>query len=540
MDKAEKINIGKIILDDETNKKFLDFDNNRDMFCSGNKEDYYCKIYDYVRKIVYKSRNAGEMILNKFFVSNIIRILKDDILIVNKLKEMGYLELLHYLITYQDIINIIKLGEYWPYSEEDSNIRKEAVELLEHQNKEIEDFLTLIDYDNKIKELLEKFKVYIKSEGELREDIFLELDLIFTTAHNIPKEYVDLYIKNIINYNKVPSLEAFRNAITSLISNYAKEHGTFCYTEICKLDFGTLGSYDNHVISISSSNFNLFFLGQLSKKQDLFDTIFHELTHLLQEKNYKSDFLSYDYILMLKDFLLTSTIEESYLKKNYMSLTPEVDARKNGHIETDNYFLSLGIMPRTNTLKKIMLDKKRNGNDYRYLNGKEYTVDTLFDEKIFQIIEVLKNEYKVNIFEEYPIMKLMFHEDGRRKTTLELLKERETTKDIQTISQIDEILARRKISKENCIKDLEELILDNTLSIDKTEYIRRLNLLLKAKERKKLLAKLKSISLSLKDLSRNFLIFLGELEEIEAIINDERIDMILSKRENKKQKIDKL
>ena len=540
MNKAEKINIGKIILDDETNKKFLDFDNNRDMFCSGNKEDYYCKIYDYVRKIVYKSRNAGEMILNKFFVSNIIRILKNDIFIVNKSKEMGYLELLHYLITYQDIINIIKLGEYWPYSEEDSNIRKEAVELLENQNKEIEDFLILIDYDNKIKELLEKFKVYIKSEGELREDIFLELGLIFTTAHNIPKEYVDLYIKNIINYNKVPSLEAFRNAITSLISNYAKEHGTFCYTEICKLDFGTLGSYDNHVISISSSNFNLFFLGQLSKKQDLFDTIFHELTHLLQEKNYKSDFLSYDYILMLKDFLLTSTIEESYLKKNYMSLTPEVDARKNGHIETDNYFLSLGIMPRTNTLKKIMLDKKRNGNDYRYLNGKEYTVDTLFDEKILQIIDVLKNEYKVNIFEEYPIMKLMFHEDGRRKTTLELLKERETTKDIQTRSQIDEILARRKISKENCIKDLEELILDNTLSIDKTEYIRRLNLLLKAKERKKLLAKLKSISLSLKDLSRNFLIFLGELEEIEAIINDERIDMILSKRENKKQKIDKL
>ena len=187
-----------------------------------------------------------------------------------------------------------------------------------------------------------------------------------------------------------------------------------------------------------------------------------------------------------------------------------------------------------------MLDKKRNGNDYRYLNGKEYTVDTLFDEKILQIIDVLKNEYKVNIFEEYPIMKLMFHEDGRRKTTLELLKERETTKDIQTRSQIDEILARRKISKENCIKDLEELILDNTLSIDKTEYIRRLNLLLKAKERKKLLAKLKSISLSLKDLSRNFLIFLGELEEIETIITDERIDMILSKRENKKQKIDKL
>ena len=70
------LHIGKIVLDEEINKKFLDFDNNRDTFYSGNKEDYFCKIYDYVRKIVYKSRNAGEMILNKFFVSNIIRILK--------------------------------------------------------------------------------------------------------------------------------------------------------------------------------------------------------------------------------------------------------------------------------------------------------------------------------------------------------------------------------------------------------------------------------------------------------------------------------
>ena len=54
MDKAEKINIGKIVLDEETNKKFLDFDNNRDTFYSGNKEDYFCKIYDYTRKLVYK------------------------------------------------------------------------------------------------------------------------------------------------------------------------------------------------------------------------------------------------------------------------------------------------------------------------------------------------------------------------------------------------------------------------------------------------------------------------------------------------------
>lgn len=530
MDKTEKINIGKIVLDEETNKKFLDFDNNRDMFYSGNKEDYFCKIYDYTRKLVYKSRNAGEMVLNKTFVSNIIRILESDILVINKVKELGYLELLHYLIIYQDIINIIKLNGYWPYTEEDSNVRKEAVELLEQQNKEIDEFLKSIDYDDRIKELLDQFKEYVTYKGELPDNIFFDLDLILTTAHNIPKEYVDLYIKNIIRYNKSPSLESFRNVITSLISNYAKEHGTYCYTEICKLEFGTLGSYDNHVISISSSNFNIYFLGQLSKKIDLFDTIFHELTHLLQDRVYRSDFLTYEYILMLKDYLLTSAMEESYAKKNYMSLTTEVDARKNGHIETDNYFLTLGMIPRTNTFRKIMLDKKRNENDYRYYNGNEYTVDTLFDEKILEVIEVIKKEYHVDIFMEYPVIGLMFHKDGRRKTTLELLKERESTKDKKIVSQIDEILVRRKLSKENSLKDLEELILDDTLSIDKTEYIRRLNMLLTIKERKKLLIKLKSISLTLRDLGRSFLVFLADLEDIETRINDERIDMILSKK----------
>lgn len=533
MDKAEKINIGKIVLDEETNKKFLDFDNNRDTFYSGNKEDYFCKIYDYTRKLVYKSRNAGEMVLNKTFVPNIIRILESDILVINKAKELGYLELLHYLIIYQDIINIIKLNDYWPYTEEDSNVRKEAVELLEEQNKEIDEFLKSIEYDDRIKELLDQFKEYVTYKGELPDSIFFDLDLILTTAHNIPKEYVDLYIKNITRYNKSPSLESFKNVITSLISNYAKEHGTYCYTEICKLEFGTLGSYDNHVISISSSSFNIYFLGQLSKKIDLFDTIFHELTHLLQDRVYRADFLTYEYILMLKDYLLTSTMEESYTKKNYMSLTTEVDARKNGHIETDNYFLTLGMIPRTNTFRKIMLDKKRNGNDYRYYNGNEYTVDTLFDEKIFEVMEALKKEYHVDIFKEYPVIGLMFHKDGRRKTTLELLKERESSKNKKIVSQIDEILVRRKLSKENSLKDLEELILDDTLSIDKTEYIRRLNMLLTTKERKKLLIKLKSICLTLRDLGRSFLVFLAELEDIETRINDERIDMILSKKEKK-------
>lgn len=536
MSKMDNISIGKIVLDEETNKKFLDFDNNRDMFCSGTKQEYFSRIYDYVRKVVYNSRNAREMISNKSFVPNVIRILESDILIISKSKGMGYLELLHYLITYKDILNIIRLNGYWPYTEEDSDIRKEAIELLEQQNDEIEKFLKSIDYDNKIKELLEKYSDYTKYEGEIPDSIFLELDLIFTTAHNIPKEYVDLYIKNITRYSKSPSLDAFKNAITSLVSNYAKEHGTYCYTEICKQEYGTLGSYDNHVISISTSSFNYYFLNQLTKRIDLFDTIFHELTHLIQGEIYKSKFLTYDYILMLKDYLLTDGMDRAYLNRNYMSLRAEIDARANGRMEADDYLLSLGITPRTNSFKKNILDEKRHDTDYRYYEGKEYTIDSLLDEKMPQIIIDFKEENNEDIFKEYPVMKLMFHDNGKRKTTLELLRERESTEDKEIISQIDEILMRRKMSKENCLKDLEELILDDTLLIDKTEYIRRLNILLTTKERKKLLIRLKSISLLMKDLGRSFLIFLAELENIEAKINNERIDMILSKKDNKNPK----
>lgn len=539
MNKTKRTSIEKIVLDEETNKKFLDFDNNQDMFCFGNKEEYFCEIYNYVRKLVYNSRNTKEMILNKSFIPNLIRILNDDILIANKAKEMCYLELLHYLITYHDTINIIRLNNGWPYYEEDPSVRNEAIELLEKQSKEIEEFIKEIDYDKKLKELLDDYKEYIDTKGKLPDEVFFDLDLIFTTSHNIPKEYTDLYIKNVTCYNMTPSMDAFRNAISSLISNYAKEHGTYCYTDICRLDMGTLGCYDNHVILISTSSLNYYFLNSSARKIDLFDTIFHELAHLMQENTYKSKYLPYEYILMLKDFLLTIGIEESYSRMNYMNLTTEIDARKNGYVKSDEYLLSMGIMPKTSIFRKTALDEKMHRSDYRYLDGKEYTVDTLLDEKMKEVIKEIEREYEIDIFKEYPVLNLMFHKDGKRKTTLEMLKMRESTTDKEIISQIDEILIRRKLSKENSLKDLEELIRDDTLSIDKTEYIRNLKLLLSLKDRKKLLVKLKSISLLLNEMSRCFLVFLAELEEIEASLDSKRVDAILQKKKNSKNEIDK-
>lgn len=530
MKKFDKLKLGRIVLDSETNKKFLDFKNNQDIFCDGTENEYYAALYDYIKKLVYNSRNSNEMILNKAFISNVIRILKNDVLVQNNLKELVYLELIHYLCVYYDTINIIRLTGCWPYNEEDNkDVKKEAINLLKTQMKEIENFLNEIDYDKRVSELLERFKEKTTMECELSNEDFSDLELIFTTAHNIPQEYVDLYFRNIMKYSKRTSMASLRNAFSSLVKNQASSYGTYCFLDICPLKIGTLGSYEYHVIAVSERTFSNFYLNQLVKKRNIFDTIFHELTHLLQEKLYEKENLPYEYILMIEDYLLSNTLPDKYTNNNYMSLYNELDARRLGSLKTDEYLRTLGIIPKENTLKAIERDERKNKKDTRYFNRQEKSVDVLFDENIQEVIRVLKEEFKIDIFTEYPVLNYLYHKDGRRKTTLELIKEKSKSTSEDAKNLIDEILKNRKLSKENISKDLKELILDSSLSIeeDKTRMIEQLNKLLTTKERSKLLVSLDSISIKLKEFTRGFAILCGDLNEIELESNNILIDRVM-------------
>ncbi len=488
MKKFDKLKLGKIVLDSDTNKKFLDFKNNQDIFCDGTENEYYAALYDYIKRLIYNSRSTNEMILNKTFISNIIRILKNDVLVQNKLKELVYLELIHYLFVYYDTINIIRLTGCWPYTEEENkDVKKEAITLLKTQKKEIEDFLKEIEYDKKVSELLERFKEQTTMECELSNDDFNDLELIFTTAHNIPQEYIDLYFRNVMKYSKRVTTDSLRNAFSS------------------------------------------FYLNQLVKKRNIFDTIFHELTHLLQEKLYEKESLPYEYILMIEDYLLSNTLSDKYTTNNYMSLYNEIDARRLGSLKTDEYLRTLGIIPKENTLRAIVRDERKHKKDTRYYNREEKSVDVLFDENIQEVIKVLKEEFKIDIFTDYPVLNYLYHKDGRRKTTLELIKEKSRTTSEEVKNLIDEILKNRKLSKENISKDLKELVLDSDLSIedDKSRMIDQLNTLLTTKERSKLLVSLDSISIKLKEFVRGFAILCGELNEIELESNIILIDRVM-------------
>ena len=48
MKKFDKLKLGKIVLDSDTNKKFLDFKNNQDIFCDGTENEYYAELYNYI------------------------------------------------------------------------------------------------------------------------------------------------------------------------------------------------------------------------------------------------------------------------------------------------------------------------------------------------------------------------------------------------------------------------------------------------------------------------------------------------------------
>ena len=136
--------------------------------------------------------------------------------------------------------------------------------------------------------------------------------------------------------------------------------------------------------------------------------------------------------------------------------------------------------------------------------------------------------YSIHL-KKYLLLNYLYHKDGRRKTTLELIKEKSRTTSEEVKNLIDEILKNRKLSKENISKDLKELVLDSDLSIedDKSRMIYQLNTLLTTKERSKLLVSLDSISIKLKEFVRGFAILCGELNEIELESNIILIDRVM-------------
>lgn len=510
MAKIDSKKIQKILFNKDENQKFIDFDKYQEDFLDGTKDDYSKEIINQVESLIKSSCKKNEAILFKYFIPNLIKLIECNSTEKEETNDIILNRLVHYMIMYYDNLNIIKKINLWPYSEQNESIKTEAISIIESQIIEIEDFLNKIKYKEEVRRLLESINYDDK-------EYISQLNTLFKTIHYIPQKYIDIYLKEIFNNKILPSKESVENVIKSFVYNYAMDTNTCCFTEIAEIGPCVLGGYENNVITISPKQIDLLTYSDRKNKYKFMYTLFHELTHLDQDLEYEKLMLPYETMLKIEDHLLSRYLDETYSNNNYLNLYNEIDARKRGNERTKKYFEKIGFMEYKDLCRKVEHDVKIHKKDNRIYKGNEYDLDVLFDNQISEVIKSA-NEENIDIFKKYPVLRLLFHKDGKRVTTLELIIIKSKSSELLK-KQIDTILDNKVLSKENIMKDMEELLLDNNqeLENDKKKMIERFNKLLTIKERNKLLTKLKYISIILKNSILTFVGIFSELEELEAI-----------------------
>ena len=202
-------------------------------------------------------------------------------------------------------------------------------------------------------------------------------------------------------------------------------------------------------------------------KYDFIDglqTIFHELRHVMQNQaismNRTGLYKKSIYIMALDT--ITRKTSSKFYKENYAHLLKENDANK--------YGLQLAL----ETIKK------RNPNLYSQFNHKKIEIllkryDNNFYDSDFEIhgykgsaIKSIDSwsEYYINehpeVIEQYPVLKVAYNKDGRKKDILQMLKERDSLVLTQPKDTIDElyktIMNQKFFDKEEGISTEGELL----------------------------------------------------------------------------------
>lgn len=464
---------------------FKDYENHRDYFFEGTKEEYIEGIRIYADKKIKETIEIPDFVMEEYFFPHVFEIYKDYL---KDNKDIIYDPLFKTLTDYINFEKICAIENEGPCDFEHKDLRKFALGLAKSQPLYIFDFIESMDYENKVKEAFKKFDKYTNdSKKSMSEKDFEEFTkLCDNCGIYIDQKYVDLYFKSIIKDKKKPSYNATYNIARSMISNLALSHDCSCLFNI-KSDLFSDGIYHSGIITVSEELFNQFNKNPKKYSQRFFETIFHEYRHLLQDEGFKKErSYSYSEIKMLEDDLLHKSLNSKFGKRNYMNLSYELDAREFSRIAMRRYLGRLGVkIPRSQIEYVNKYDRKTNGRDTRLVDTKMVPVDHLFDEFIKNIMYIQASDFAIDIFEEYPILKTMYDETGRRYTTLELLKRKEELvrtlfdddvdkKQIE-IHNIDEIVNNRGLSFVNLVADYKELVADETLEMSKEEKENLLN-----------------------------------------------------------------
>jgi len=413
-------------------------------------EDYIDIIEDYIE-------SKKKLIIPKDKLNHIIETIKKN---CNPNKYISDFDLHLYLKDY-----CMFLKKHY-YANQNRTYENDAFivinEKIVHLIIEIEEFLN--NYFNEAMIFnLSEFDNYLDNLDILEKEEFEKLEQILKFYPCVvPQGYIDLYIKNVILCHKTWDKDLLNNLLQSFAINYAKKFDSDVILELKHIHMSLKGSYVNNNIEVTDEylkkNYN-----NIKQYYDMFHTFFHELRHLYQDKKNKSIYFD-DYldIMMVKDDLLASSLSRGYYTVNYFDLLFESEASLYGRTDTEAYLSYLYI-----PFEKENLKGKKKVSLKRYHNGQYINLDILFDNEFKMVMNFYKKSCKTDVFEVYPILNYMFFKDGRRKTTLDLLKlkkelsnkleselnKEEINKIEKEINNINLILENKVLSYENLRND---------------------------------------------------------------------------------------
>ena len=351
-------------------------------------------------------------------------------------------------------------------SEDNTKIQK-IKEIVELEKNKIE----LPDMGIYSKYIPQKYSDQIEVMDSLTFEHFCkDIKKLKVANGRIPEKYCDYLINQKLNNNSdinqnidkyLPLLKrAFEDK-----SNYILEkNGITGYQIIFFEDDGkgTQGYQNANARKIAYLEDNLRNLNVTNTH--IINTMFHEIQHAIQAKNYgTTDFsllngLQYN---MLKEEIIRKD-DIVFYNRNYTRMYCEIEARLAGAKGQAEYLYYLGVpenqIIEDNKYDKILLkdcyelrQKEEKENEDYAINkiGRDGNIVSISE----KVSEILKKD--PSWLEKYPILALEFNENGERKSTVEILKNALNT-DYEKNSSLEEIY--RKIFDGNIKVDLDENI----------------------------------------------------------------------------------
>lgn len=255
-------------------------------------------------------------------------------------------------------------------------------------------------------------------------------------SNSIPKSLIK-HLVNAYTYNELKSLK-----IKNASSSFAKQNEM----GLCTSNMLYIDNIEDLNIKITYSYETLSF-----QFPDLLETIHHELRHAEVIRNLKDSINYYSYDLV-KSYCIYNLIEDN--EENYQNDKTEIDATVFGAVNTYKYLKKL--FP---NIKKSFLDlyipvfkimNKRRNNNYCIVNNQKQEIDYIFSDYIKLTETFLKYSKK------FPIINYEYRLDDKkviRKSTKELLKEKQKVLNIFDYCFYETLIEKRNLNKNDFISD---------------------------------------------------------------------------------------